>query len=325
MKNIVLMASESMFRRVFSSDVVRSLEELGDFHLALFRRDWREVSAKLTGAQIIVSTWGMPVLDEDFLDMVPRLEAVFYAAGSVKGFVTDAMFERGVVVSSAAPANAVPVAEYAVAVILLSNKRFWQQMNKQRQLQTAAKLRGNYKAVVGIIGAGEIGRRVLQLLKGHDLELLVYDPYISNQDAVSLGAEKVELDELMRRSDVISLHAPNIPETRHMINASNLRLVKDGATFINTSRGALVDEDALITELHTGRITAVLDVTDPEPPADYSPFLDLPNVIYTPHIAGSMWGECERMAAFAVDELRRYISGEELLNPISREMLATMA
>ena len=170
-----------------------------------------------------------------------------------------------------------------------------------------------------------VGRAVLRLLRSYNFTVLLSDPMIDVEEAASLGAVKVSLPELMERSDVVSLHAPNLPSLRGMINAEMLALMPDGATFINTARGALVDEAALLAELQRGRLYAVLDVTDPEPPVPGSPFYTLPNVIYTPHIAGCLGKECEGMADFAIAELQRYLRQEPLLNQVREASLATLA
>jgi phosphoglycerate dehydrogenase-like enzyme len=284
-----------------------------------------DVLPLLAPAEYIVSTWGMPMLDTGFLNRVPRVRGVFYAAGSVKGFVTPEFWQRGITLSSAAPCNATPVAEYTVGVILLSNKRFWPSIGGQRKEIVAQGVPGNYRRTVGLISASMVGREVIRLLKGFDLDILLYDPFVDADEAARLGVRLVDLPELMAESDIVSLHAPNLPHLRHMINADLLSKMKDGATFINTARGALVDEAALIAELQSGRIWAVLDVTDPEPPVPGSPLYTLPNVIYTPHIAGSMEQECHRMADFEIDELERFLRGEPLKNAIQAEKLAVLA
>lgn len=129
----------------------------------------------------------------------------------------------------------------------------------------------------------------------------------------------MELDELVRRADVVSLHAPSLPETRQLIDQRRLALMRDGAVLINTARGALVDTDALTEELVSGRLDAVIDTTDPEVlPAD-SPLYELDNVLLTPHVAGSMGAETERMGWLAVEEIERYARGEPLAHAITRE------
>ena len=322
MSIIALLAPRVSAATVFAPRHWERLSELGAVIDARFEQQASDVFDRLGEAEAIVSTWGMPAVDDAFLSVAPRLRGIFYAAGSVKGFVTPALWERGIIVSSAAPMNAVPVAEYTLAVILLANKRFWTVMQHPRR---EVPVPGNYRRTVGIIGASMVGREVLRLLRQTDLDVLLYDPFVDAADAEAQGAKKVELPELMAASDVVSLHAPNLPSLRHMINGELLALMRDGATFINTARGALVDETALLVELQSGRLYAVLDVTDPEPPAAGSPFYTLPNVIYTPHIAGSMQGECHRMADFAIDELERCLAGQPLRNAVQAEMMARLA
>ncbi|MGW5124294.1 hydroxyacid dehydrogenase [Streptomyces sp. NPDC004069] len=260
------------------------------------------------------------------LARAPALRAVVHAAGSVKHHITDACWRRGIQVSSAAWANALPVAEYTVAVILLANKQVLRIRDDYRARRgvghdwaAAYAHIGNYRRTVGVVGASRIGRRVLELLRPHDLELLLYDPYVDAAEAELLGARSVELDELCAAGDVVTVHAPELPATRHLIDRRRLALFRDDATLVNTSRGSLVDQDALVEELLTGRLNAVLDVTVPEVlPAD-SPLYDLPNVLLTPHVAGSLGGELHRMAAAAVDELARYAAGLPFTHPVHRE------
>jgi phosphoglycerate dehydrogenase-like enzyme len=283
-------------------------------------------AAALRETEILFTCWGVPVLDERVLAAAPRLRAVVHAAGSIRHHVTEACWRRGLRVTSAAWANALPVAEYTVAVVLLANKRvlrireaYREQRGTRPDLHTLYAGAGNYRRTVGIIGASRIGRRVLELLRPYDLDLLLYDPYVTPAQASELGARLVGLDELCARSDVVSVHAPELPTTRHLIDRARLALLRDGATLVNTARGSLVDQDALIAEVSTGRIDAVIDVTDPDVlPAD-SPLYDLPNVLLTPHIAGSLGNELHRMAAAAVDEVERYAAGLPFAHPMSRE------
>jgi phosphoglycerate dehydrogenase-like enzyme len=184
---------------------------------------------------------------------------------------------------------------------------------------------GNLGRTVGIVGASLVGRHVLRLLAPFDLHPLLADPYLTAADAAELGAELVELPELFRRSDVVSVHAPALPATRGMIDATLLAMLPDGSTLINTARGSLVDEHALVANLRTGRISAVLDVTEPELPAADSPLWDLPNVLLTPHAAGAVGTELARLGATAVDELTRFAAGEPLAHPVDPARLAVTA
>lgn len=294
--------------------------------------DEPRAAAALREAEVLVTHWGCPVLDAGVLARAPRLRAIVHVAGSVKGFVTDACWERGIVVSSAAWANALPVAEYTLAAIIFANKRILRirEDYRARRGQSPDLLArypdvGNYRRTVGIVGASSVGRRVLELLRLLDFEVLVYDPFLSSEDAVRLGARTVELDELCMRSDVVSLHAPQIPETRHMLDERRLALIRDGATVINTARGSLVDGDALTAQLRAGRLYAVIDVTEPEVLPAGSALYDLPNVLLTPHVAGSMGNELARLVDAAADELARYAAGLDFAHPVLRADLERSA
>ncbi|MFG2113943.1 hydroxyacid dehydrogenase [Streptomyces sp. NPDC048718] len=277
------------------------------------------VADALAEAEILFTCWGATPLTAEVLARAPRLTSVVHAAGSVKHHVTDACWERGITVTSAAAANALPVAEYTVAAILFAGKRVLRSARQYAELRTEqpwadeSAAWGNYRRTVGIVGASRIGRRVLDLLRPFDLEVLLYDPYMT---APPPGVELVGLDELCARSSIVSVHAPRLPATYRMIGAAQLAAMPDGATLVNTSRGSLVDEDALLPHLVSGRLHAVLDVTDPELPAPDSPLYTLPNVLLTPHIAGSLGNELHRMADHALEEVARYGRGEPFLEEI---------
>ncbi|MGV9270812.1 hydroxyacid dehydrogenase [Kitasatospora sp. NPDC003701] len=313
--------------RLIDEHTLGRLTALADLDPALVVDDFTApgAAAVLAEAEVIVSSWGCPPLDDAVLAAAPRLRAVIHAAGSVKHHITDACWRRGIQVTSAAWANALPVAEYTVAAVLLANKRLlriredYRDRRAPHDWQRAYADAGNYRRTVGIVGASRIGRRVLELLRPHDLDLLLHDPYVDAAEAARLGARRVGLDELCAASDVVSVHAPELADTLHLIDRRRLALMRDGATLINTARGSLVDQDALVRELASGRLDAVLDVTVPEVlPAD-SPLYDLPNVVLTPHIAGSLGGELHRMAAAAADELARYTVGRPFAHPVLAE------
>ncbi|MBX9423416.1 MULTISPECIES: hydroxyacid dehydrogenase [Streptomyces] len=280
------------------------------------------VTAALADAEILLTCWGAPPLSAEVLDRAPRLRAVVHAAGSVKHHITDACWERGLRVTSAAAANALPVAEYTLAAILFAGKRVLGSARRYAELRadhawlTESADGGNYRRTIGVVGASRIGRRVIELLRPFDLDVLLYDPYV---DAPPPGVELVGLDELCARSSVVSVHAPQLPSTYRMIGAAQLAAMPDGATLVNTSRGSLIDEQALLPHLLTGRLHAVLDVTDPELPPPDSPLYTLPNVLLTPHVAGSLGNELHRMADQAIEEVARYARGE----PFAEEVRAS--
>jgi len=290
---------------------------------------WRDNGEALQEADVIFSTWGMPKLNADFLAGAPALKAVFYAAGSVKSFVTDAGWDRGIVVSSAWVANGVPVAEYTVAAIILSLKRFWHfsRLTRSENIHSGdIPVPGAFRTKVGLVSLGAIGRATARLLRSYDVTILAYDPFLSGDQVAGLNVRLVPLEEIFRECDVVSLHVPWIPETEGIITGKLIASMKNGATLINTSRGAVVKEAEMIAVLSSRPdLSAVLDVTYPEPPTMDSPLRFLPNVILTPHIAGSIQGECARMGSWMADELRRYVYCEPLRYAVTREMADRMA
>ncbi|XDV62587.1 hydroxyacid dehydrogenase [Streptomyces sp. R33] len=312
-------------------ELVRVADVDADLLLTGFDHDEPELHRRLAEAEVLFTGWGCPPLDAGALERMPRLRAVVHAAGSVKHHVTEACWERGLLVSSAAAANAVPVAEYTLAAILFANKRVLESAHAYRAARAPIDLLrrypavGNYHRTVGIVGASLIGRRVMELLRPFDLRVLVHDPYADPAELAALGGESCALDELLRRSDVVSLHAPALPRTRHLLDAARLALMPDGATLVNTARGSLVDTVALTEELVAGRLHAVLDHTEPEVLPTGSPLYNLPNVLLTPHVAGSLGGELDRLAATAVEELERYAMGLDFRYAVDRGRLAYSA
>ena len=286
----------------------------------------------LEAADILVTSWGCPPITAQTLRLAPRLKLIGHAAGTVKFLIAPEVYEAGIAVTQAAAANALPVAEFTLAAILLSNKRVLQARDLYREQRAASanaafasRPIGNFRKTVGIVGASLIGRRVIELLRPFDFEVLLYDPFVTADEASRLGVRPTGLHELMASSDVVSLHAPALPSTRQMIDGRALALMRDGTTFINTARGSLVDHVALEAELMTGRIDAILDVTEPEPLPPTSKLYDLPNVLLTPHVAGALGLERERLGALIVDEIERFVRGEPLRYQIEPAMLERSA
>lgn len=282
---------------------------------------WR---GNLDDVEAIFSGWGMARMDEAFFSVFPNLRVLFYGAGAVSGFITEAVWARGVQITNARVANGVAVAEYTVAQIVLCLKQAWRHAARVKHLRHFASARlpvaGTYGSIVGIVSLGAIGRMVAERLRAFDVAVIAYDPLVSPKDARALNVELVTLDALFSRADVITCHTPWLPETEGMLHGDLFRRMKPGASFINTARGAVVNAADLITVLREREdLFAVLDVTHPEPPAADSPLYDLPNVVLTPHIAGSMNNECRRMGRAMVEELERWLRGEPLRYRIGRE------
>ncbi|MBQ8162826.1 MAG: hydroxyacid dehydrogenase [Clostridia bacterium] len=333
MKAIFLTNVKGNVEYVYGQENIDKIASLIDIDKNVYCED--DVLAdpeKFKDVEYIFSTWGMPGGgDISLTDYLPNAKALFYAAGSVKYFAPE-YFEKNVRITSAYAANAVPVAEYTVGQILLANKGFYQAslLAKSKEHDKASKVSkahcGNYDARIGIVGAGMIGRRVIELLKPYRLEIMICDEFLSDEQAKALGGKKCDLKTLFEKCDVISNHLANVPATVGIFKKEHFESMKKNSTFINTGRGAQVDEDGMLKVLKERKdICAVLDVTVEEPPKDDSAFYTLENVFLTPHIAGSQANEVRRMAEIVVSEFERYINGEKMIYEITKEKLATMA
>jgi phosphoglycerate dehydrogenase-like enzyme len=286
--------------------------------------------ARFDDIEALFTTWGMPPLDDALLRRLPQLRIVFYAAGTVRDVVTPASWRRGTRVTTAAIANAQPVVEFTVAAIVFALKRVWERAaalrDDHRYLRHQPALPGCYGTTVGLIALGRIGSRVAERLRTMDVHVIGHDPFVTPADAARLAVRWVGLEELFSTADVVSCHLPLHAGTRHLIDGRHLRSMKRGTTFINTARGAVVNEADLVAVLRERPdLYALLDTITDEPPPPDCPLLRLPNAIVTPHLAGSMGPECRRMGAMMVDELRRYRTGEPLLGEVREADLARLA
>ncbi len=333
MKAIFLCESKDKINQVFDKQTITALQTKVDLGETVYsKKELLQAPKQFADVEIVFSTWGMPEMTEEEIGQcLPKLRCVFYGAGSVQKFARP-FLSRGVKVFSAWAANAVPVAEMAAAQIILANKGYYlssriYHKNGNRAARVAVeKCKGNYGETVGIIGAGMIGRLVIQMLGAYNLKVAVFDPFLSDDDAACLNVEKCDLPSLFERAFTISNHLANNEHTKGMLNYELFRRMRENAVFINTGRGAQVVEDDLVRVLRERPdLTALLDVTDPEPPVDGHPFYTLDNCLLTPHIAGSAGDEVRRMGEYMLNELEVYLAGGRCRYEVDEKMLATMA
>ena len=315
---------------VFGSGRRERLAELSDLHPHVINAGNFDVHApELADLEVIFASWGMPNLTDEQLGRLPKLAAVFYAAGNVKAFAQQ-LVDHDIVLVSAWAINAIPVAEMCLAQILLSLRGYFRSVRRYRELRdtTAAKrfIRpGVAGETIGLIGMGHIGTRLRHLLRDYPLEVIAHDPMLTTARAAELGVEHVDLAELFSRSFIVSNHIPDLPSTRATLGAALFAAMREGATFINTGRGAQVVEADLITVLKDRvDLTALLDVTWPEPPADESELWTLPNVVISPHIGGTIGNEVTRLADCAIEEFEAWNAGRPLRYQVTGEVLRTM-
>lgn len=311
-------------QNVYADGRRAQVEQLTDCAPGVFTTD--DV-AQLSDIEVIFSTWGMPNLSDVQLDLMPNLRAVFYAAGSVQSFARP-LLHRDIILVSAWAANAIPVAQWTVAQIILASKGTHRNQRDFAQTRQNGQFRGrgNFNAPIALLGAGQIGRRVIELLRPFELPILVFDPFLSAADAAQMGAEKVELAEAFARGYVVSNHLANLPATVGMLTGAHFAAMPANATFINTGRGATVRQSEMIEILRARPdLSALLDVTNPEPTPPDSVLWELPNVFLTTHIAGSIGDEVVRMADYAIEEFVRWQRREPLRYAVTLEMLDSMA
>ncbi|MGJ8638527.1 MAG: hydroxyacid dehydrogenase [Opitutaceae bacterium] len=302
------------------------LEELADFCAPAQSAETIAADPSvLEEVEVIFSGWGAPIMDETFMAAAKNLKAVFYGAGSIRNFAKPAFWEREIQITTAAEANAVPVAEYCVATILMSMKNFWglsRGTRKDEGWMSAGHLRqvpGNFRSTAGFISLGAIARHTLRLMEPFEINRLAYSTSLTEERAKTMNVDLASIDEIFQKADVISLHTPDLPATKGMISGRHFEMMKPGATFINTARGAVVNEVEMCEVLaRRPEITAVLDVTNPEPPLAGSAVATLPNVVLTPHVAGSVGPECFRLGYTMLCEFERYLAGEPLEYQVSK-------
>lgn len=312
---------------LFNEQARRKLKEICDV------ASWQPAQSVPSGnTDIILASWGTPKFDKEFLDALPNLKMVAYAAGTIKKIVSDTFWERDIKIAAAAAANAIAVAEYTVSamVFLAKNVRhaakYYTDDNKENFLQLRDTPVGFNGLNIGLIGASFVGREVIRLLGSYNVQVAVFDPYLSVEEAEKLGVTKMELDQLVTWADVVSVHAPKLPETQHLIGKNQFQLMKKGSFFINTARGTIVDYEALADITPQKNIEVVIDVTDPdEPLPENSPLRKLGNVFITPHIAGSRGNEQQLMGTLAVEEIKRFVSGKSLKYQIQQKDLNRIA
>ena len=313
--------------RIFTKEDMTRLNGLGDVK-------WTEapdpISLEaaceiLADCEIGVGSWKTPYPNAELLAACPKLQLWEHVAGTVKHMFGPHLHERKLIIASCKPANADSVAEMTLGEIILGVRRVFENAAANRVGPTGkpANLKVLWESTIGVVGASEIGKRVIRLLQPFGCSILLYDPYVSEGQATAMGVRLVpDLIDLCANSDVVTLHTPALPETEHIMGGPEFQAMRDDAVFINTARGVCVDEAALVAELEQGRLFAFLDVTWPEPPAADSPFRRLPNVVYTSHIAGP---ESANLGHQAVNDIAAYLQGGSPMAIVTEDMLGYTA
>ena len=280
---------------------------------------------RISGKDVCVTGWGSPKLTGEVLENADDLGLLAHVGGSLAPYASEALYDRGVAVCSAVREMAPYVAEGTLGMILASLRDLprYDAALKRGEWNPKSGDDTLFGASVGLVGLGSVGMKLLDLLAPFGVEVSVYDPYIDSERLADDDfAELAGLDTVLETSEVVSVHAAKTPETIGLLDAERLACLPDGALLVNTARGAIVEQDALIRELETGRIGAALDVFEPEPLAEDSALCDLDNVLLVPHRAGSP--SRRRLAAAMVEEVERFAADQPLEHRVSRERFGLM-
>jgi len=339
MKNRVLcLPTSKHIEYVFSKESIEGLRSTFDITFNDLERDYssEEVADKIKGFDALITGWGSPPLTQAVFQSADRLRIIAHSAGSVKYMLSRDVVQRYILprkicICNAPKAIAYNVAEVTLGLLIAASHRLVDHVInvRERSMWGDPNIPRNVKTIngslVGIVGASKVGREVIRLLKPFDVGILVYDPYLSEQEARRLNVEKTSLEDLFSRSDFVSIHAPLTEKTYQMINERHLKLLRDGAILVNTSRGKVIDQEALTKECKTERILVALDVTDPEPLPPDSPLRTLKNVFITPHVAGHGSYGAKKIGEMTLQALEDFFSGKKVQNAISFEQYDILA
>ena len=333
MRSLISLAMGNTFDSFFDKSNIELAQTLGG---AVWNEHHRrmtseEVAERIGDCENYVTLWGSPRLDAKILDNAPNLKLLTHLGGTVVPFVSDEMWERGIKVISANDYFAESVAEGTLAYILAALRdipRYSYELKEQKKWKTSLSYSaGLMGKTIGLVSYGTIARKLVPLLSQFKVRIMVYDiKPLPTEDVIRYEITQATLDRIFSECDIISLHTPLLDATRHLVGEELLSKIKDGALFVNTSRGAVVDQSALVRELSDGRFKAILDVYETEPPEEDCPLYKLPNVIMMPHMAGPTVDMHRMIARELLLEGAAFIDrGEPLTHEIMRTVASTMS
>ena len=288
------------------------------------------VADAIGDADVYMTCWGSPRLTAAILEKAPRLRLLAHLAGTVTPLVSDAVWQRGVRVVSANAYLAESTAEGAFAYILAAQRdipAYSRALSAEKRWKSAEAVSyGLLGKTVGVVSYGAVARNLIRYLQPFGVRILIYDIVpIPEEDKQKYGMEQVSLEALFSTADIISVHTPLNPATEHMIGKELFDLIREGALFVNTARGAVLDQNALEQALVAGRFRAALDVYEKEPPAPDCRLYGLPNVLMMPHMAGPTLDFRARMAEAVIRECADFIDrGLPLSHEITQAHAAAM-
>ena len=333
MKSLISLARGNTFDTFFDKNNIELVNSLGDviWNPSEHRMTNDDVASQIGDCENYVTLWGSPRLDSEILKSAPNLKLLTHLGGTVVPFVSEEMWERGIKVISANDYFAESVAEGTLAYILCALRdipKYSRDLKERKQWKTSLSYTaGLMGKTIGLVSYGMIAKKLVRILSQFKVNIMVYDVKpLPKQDVLQYGLIEASLETIFSECDIISLHTPLFDATYHLIDETLLAKIKEGALFVNTSRGAVVDQKALERELAKERFRAVLDVYEKEPPEENCPLFDLQNVMMIPHMAGPTVDMRSYITRQLLLEAAGYIDNNKpLVHEITREMAATMS
>ena len=282
-----------------------------------------ELNRALAGCDAVITGWGQPRMR---LCDLGDAKLIIHTGGTVGGIVDMEVFDSDVTVISGNSYYAESVAEGVIAYMLFALRKMGYYANelKNGRWYWESMTEGLLGQSVGLVSLGAISRRLIPMLRVFTTDIKVYSTHPDPATAEKLGFKYAELDDIFKTCKVVSVHTAKNNETYHMINKHHFDLLSDGALFINTSRGAVIDEAALCEALKENRFTALLDVYDSEPPKEDNPLFTLDNAIIFPHSAGPTYDRREKITLALIDDAMRFFDGKTPENIVTKEVAEKM-
>lgn len=323
MKTLVTIANAGLRELFWQESTLNKLSSFSEVDFIplneLFTSD--DLAERIGGYDACITSWGSPTFTSEVLTRAEKLKFIGHGAGSVASIVKENVFDTSIAVTSANKVLALSTAECAFSLLFAGAWDFAGYSARLKEGQwsnnSLDSTLGVTRRVIGLVGYGEISKHVIRMLQPFNTKILLHSSYCPQEEAAAQGVELCGLNELFERSDIVSLHNTWTPRTQGMIGEEQLKRLRNGALFVNTARGPIVKEQALIDQLRKGRIFAALDVYDKEPlPVDHE-LLAMPNVLCLPHIGGFHGLLKRELCDFIVDELHRFVKGEDLLGRVT--------
>ena len=319
MNILVTMPADKRRDTFFTKFSMERLQSLGNVTLNPYDRDYTidELKVALKGIDIVFCCWGSAQYNADLLAHADSLKVIAYCAGSVAGVATPEVYEKGIAMLGANCVFAESVAESCVCYTMVGLRRIEHYTNNVRTglwREDPFYNEGIMDRTIGLVGFGAIAKKFVEFLKPYRNKILVYSGHLTKEEADKYGVELATLEEIFEKSDVVSIHQGLNDRTRHMVKREHLDLMKEGSLLVNTARGAVIDEKELIEVLKTGKINAVLDVFEEEPPAPDSVLRKLPNVTILPHMGGPTIDRRQYCVTKLVEDINKLFDGENIEN-----------